>query len=54
MKALEAVMSPRAAAVAVAVGVSLAGVPKAGAQQYRTEHDLLGEKQIPADAFYGV
>ena len=24
------------------------------AQQTRTEHDLLGEKQIPADAYYGV
>jgi aspartate ammonia-lyase len=23
-------------------------------QQTRTEHDLLGEKQVPADAFYGV
>jgi aspartate ammonia-lyase len=24
------------------------------AQQYRTEHDLLGDKQVPADAYYGV
>ena len=24
------------------------------AQEYRTEHDLLGEKQIPAEAYYGV
>jgi aspartate ammonia-lyase len=24
------------------------------AQQTRTEKDLLGEKQIPADAYYGV
>jgi aspartate ammonia-lyase len=24
------------------------------AQEYRTEHDLLGEKQIPAAAYYGV
>ncbi len=23
-------------------------------QQYRTEKDLLGEKQIPADAYYGI
>src|SRR5215471_8653608 len=22
--------------------------------QYRTEHDLLGDKQVPADAYYGV
>jgi len=24
------------------------------AQEYRTEHDLLGEKNIPADAYYGI
>jgi aspartate ammonia-lyase len=29
-------------------------VPIAKAQQVRTEKDLLGEKQIPADAYYGV
>jgi aspartate ammonia-lyase len=28
--------------------------PSASAQQTRTERDLLGEKQIPADAYYGV
>jgi aspartate ammonia-lyase len=28
--------------------------PVARAQQTRTERDLLGEKQIPADAYYGV
>jgi len=28
--------------------------PLASAQQTRTERDLLGEKQIPADAYYGV
>ncbi len=28
--------------------------PVANAQQTRTEKDLLGEKQIPADAYYGV
>ena len=26
----------------------------AGAQQFRVERDLLGEKQVPADAYYGV
>jgi aspartate ammonia-lyase len=26
----------------------------ANAQNVRTEQDLLGEKQIPADAYYGV
>src|SRR5436190_22989645 len=29
-------------------------IPYAQAQQTRTEKDLLGEKQIPADAYYGV
>src|SRR6185503_10178662 len=29
-------------------------VPCVNAQQTRTEKDLLGEKQIPADAYYGV
>ncbi|HVI72704.1 MAG TPA: lyase family protein, partial [Pyrinomonadaceae bacterium] len=28
--------------------------PAVNAQQTRTEKDLLGEKQIPADAYYGV
>src|SRR6187401_3636277 len=32
----------------------LFSVQYAGAQQTRTEKDLLGEKQIPADAYYGV
>ena len=27
---------------------------QAGAQGYRTESDLLGEKQVPIDAYYGV
>src|SRR6476659_912989 len=26
----------------------------ASAQQTRTEHDLLGDKQVPADAYYGI
>jgi aspartate ammonia-lyase len=35
--------------------LSLVSVPFANAQQRtRTEKDLLGEKQIPADAYYGV
>lgn len=33
---------------------SVAVLFTAQAQQTRTEHDLLGEKQIPADAYYGV
>jgi aspartate ammonia-lyase len=32
----------------------LVAAPIANAQQTRTEKDLLGEKQIPADAYYGV
>src|SRR5262245_2301885 len=30
------------------------GIATASAQQYRVEKDLLGEKQVPADAYYGV
>ncbi|MCK9997455.1 MAG: aspartate ammonia-lyase, partial [Candidatus Krumholzibacteria bacterium] len=26
----------------------------ASAQEFRTEHDLLGEMQIPAEAYYGI
>jgi aspartate ammonia-lyase len=45
--------------LAVAVAASLLAMPlAAGAQakaaSFRTEKDLLGEKQIPADAYYGV
>ena len=46
-----------ALAAAAAVALSLfALVAPAPAQQagFRTEKDLLGEKQIPADAYYGV
>lgn len=32
----------------------LFSIPYAWAQQTRTEKDLLGEKQIPFDAYYGV
>jgi aspartate ammonia-lyase len=39
--------------VVLAVGLLFAG-PAAQAQQYRTEKDLLGEKQVPAEAYYGV
>src|ERR1041384_196646 len=34
--------------------VCLVVAPVVNAQQTRTERDLLGEKQIPADAYYGV
>ena len=32
----------------------LIAAPLVNAQQTRTERDLLGEKQIPSDAYYGV
>jgi aspartate ammonia-lyase len=32
----------------------LVAAPVVNAQQTRTEKDLLGEKQIPADVYYGV
>jgi len=34
--------------------ICLVVAPVVNAQQTRTERDLLGEKQIPADAYYGV
>jgi aspartate ammonia-lyase len=43
------------AAVALAVAVTLASTGPAAAQKpTRTERDLLGEKQIPAEAYWGV
>jgi aspartate ammonia-lyase len=45
-------MTRRVSAVALVLGVVFA-LP-ARAQQFRTEKDLLGEKQVPADAYYGV
>ena len=51
-------MTRRVAAVAFVLAVLAPGVARAQApakaQQFRTEHDLLGEKQIPAEAYYGV
>jgi aspartate ammonia-lyase len=32
----------------------LLSAPSGRADQYRTEHDLLGDKQVPVDAYYGV
>ena len=54
--------SRRSMALVVAVLLSVSTGPAAWAQetaqpsqgQTRTEKDLLGEKQIPADAYYGV
>ena len=45
-------MIRRVTALALVLGAVFA-IP-ARAQQYRVEHDLLGEKQVPADAYYGV
>jgi aspartate ammonia-lyase len=41
-------------AVALSVAMTLATAPALAQQKTRTEHDLLGDKQIPADAYYGV
>jgi len=46
-------MNRRVSAVALVLGVLFA-LPARAQQQYRVEHDLLGEKQVPADAYYGV
>lgn len=43
---------PKTSALIVAVALLFANILTA--QQTRTEKDLLGEKQIPADAYYGV
>jgi aspartate ammonia-lyase len=43
----------RAGVVAAAVAASLCGL-QAGAEGTRTEHDLLGSKEIPNEAYYGV
>ncbi len=40
--------------IGLLIPLLLAGGLAVEAQQTRTEHDLLGEKQIPADAYYGV
>src|SRR5262245_24617058 len=47
-------MTRRVASVVFILGLLFVGSPAAQAQQYRVEKDLLGEKQVPADAFYGV
>src|SRR5690348_14165802 len=44
-----------AASVLASVGVREASADQpAGAAGTRIEHDLLGEKAVPADAYYGV
>ncbi len=43
-----------AAAVALSLGALLVAPAAAQPAAYRVEKDLLGEKQIPADAYYGV
>ena len=43
-----------APALAAAKKSSKAAPASKGAPATRTEHDLLGDKQIPADAYYGV
>src|SRR5262245_58089669 len=56
------VRRPIAAALTVLICCSLSGDSEAAAKKAaapakgatRTEHDLLGDKQVPADAYYGV
>jgi len=52
IKILTALIALAACLPAVASSAPPKAQPKAAAT--RTEHDLLGEKQIPADAYYGV
>ena len=40
--------------LALVAAPALAQQPAAGPQDVRIEHDLLGEKAIPADAYYGI
>ena len=46
--------SPPAAEPAQSAQPRAAGRPAGQAGPTRTEHDLLGEKEVPADAYYGV
>ena len=42
-------------AVGLTLTIAWAWIPQASAQTAtRTEHDLLGDKEVPADAYYGV
>jgi aspartate ammonia-lyase len=47
-------MTRSVAAVAFVLGALMPGALAAQTQQYRVEHDLLGDKQVPAEAYYGV
>ena len=38
----------------VGAGVALTQEPATGPHDVRIEHDLLGDKAVPADAYYGV
>jgi aspartate ammonia-lyase len=51
---MEALMTRFAAGIAFVLASLLPVGAAAQAQQYRVEKDLLGEKQVPADAYYGV
>src|SRR5688572_14454485 len=39
---------------ALVLAALVVGTGHAASTKTRTEHDLLGEKQVPADAYYGV
>jgi len=38
----------------VTAAVFLMSATSMASEEFRTEHDLLGEKQVPADAYYGI
>src|SRR4051812_1287914 len=40
--------------LSTSVGLAFTHVATSASTQTRTEHDLLGDKQVPADAYYGV
>ena len=45
----------RAALIPLLLGLLLfAPIASSGEQGFRTEHDLLGDKEVPAEAYYGV
>jgi aspartate ammonia-lyase len=45
--------SVKASALVIAAVFSLSAT-SVFSEEFRTEHDLLGEKQVPADAYYGI
>jgi len=44
----------RTAIILLALSLLVVIFPAIGQEKFRTEKDLLGEKEVPADAYYGV